>query len=88
MSTPPEFVEPYPGWAQENKGPLILGVTGTLTAITFFFVAGRIYSRIVSLGRLGIDDYIVILCIVSGSGRLPVNLRRTSLCSPAPVCSF
>jgi hypothetical protein len=79
MSTSPEFVEPYPGWAQENKGPLILGVTGTLTALALFFVAGRIYSRMVSLGRLGIDDYIVIVCIVSGSGHIPANLPPTTL---------
>lgn len=65
MSTVPDFEEPYPGWAQENKGPLILGVTGTLTFIALLFVTGRIYSRMISLGKLGSDDYIVILCIVS-----------------------
>jgi hypothetical protein len=82
MSTPPEFVEPYPGWAQENKGPLILGVTGTLTAITFFFVAGRIYSRMISIGRLGMDDYIVILCIVSGSSTGQPASRQFTLTNP------
>jgi hypothetical protein len=64
MSTP-DFVEPYPGYAQENKGPLILTATGTLTAIAGLFVSARIYSRMVSLGKLGVDDYIVILCSVS-----------------------
>jgi hypothetical protein len=86
MSAPTEFVEPYPGWAQENKGPLILGVTGTLTAITLFFVAGRIYSRMISLGRLGIDDYIVILCIVGGSSSGQLASDQFTLTSP--LCSF
>lgn len=51
-----------PGWAQEDKGPLILVVTSTMTAITFLFVASRIYSRILALGKLAIDDYIVVFC--------------------------
>ena len=63
--TSPAFVEPYPGWADENKGPLILTVTGTLTGVTGLFVVGRIYSRLISQGRLAIDDYIIIICIVS-----------------------
>lgn len=65
MSTSPDFEEPYPGWAEENKGPLILGVTGSMTFIALLFVAGRIYSRMIALGKLRSDDCIVILCIVS-----------------------
>lgn len=65
MSSTEPFVEPYPGYSEENKGPLILTVTATLTAVTSLFVAGRIYSRLLSLGKIAIDDYIVILCIVS-----------------------
>ncbi|KAL2272071.1 hypothetical protein VTJ83DRAFT_1442 [Remersonia thermophila] len=61
---PPDFVEPYPGWAEENKGPLILGVTGSLTALAGLFVIGRIYSRLLSIRKLAIDDYIVIVCIL------------------------
>lgn len=62
---PPDFEEPYPGWAEENKGPLILGVTSAMTTLAGLFVIGRIYSRIISLRKLAIDDYIVIVCIVS-----------------------
>jgi hypothetical protein len=65
MSTPLTIEEPYPGWAQENRAPLILGVTGAMTALAFLFVVGRIYSRWIAFGRLGFGDYIVILCIVS-----------------------
>ncbi|KAL2257016.1 hypothetical protein VTK26DRAFT_773 [Humicola hyalothermophila] len=60
----PTYDEPYPGWAEENKGPLILTVTGIMTGVAFLFVFARIYSRLISLGRLGVDDYIVIICIV------------------------
>jgi hypothetical protein len=54
-----------PGWAEENKGPQTLIITGTLTAVTFFFLLGRIYSRFLSAKKLGVDDYLVILSIVS-----------------------
>ncbi|GAB1321092.1 Rhodopsin domain-containing protein [Madurella fahalii] len=62
--SPSVFEEPYPGWAQENKGPLILTTISILTAVALLFVAARIYSRKISLGRLGVDDYIVIICII------------------------
>ncbi|KAK4223429.1 hypothetical protein QBC38DRAFT_52011 [Podospora fimiseda] len=64
MSAPPPFEEPYPGWAEENKGPTIMGVTIAMTILTTMFVAARLYSRMISMGRLFIDDYIVIFCIV------------------------
>ncbi|KAK4096009.1 hypothetical protein N658DRAFT_528045 [Parathielavia hyrcaniae] len=49
---------------QETKGPLILGVIVTMTAIAFFFVLARIYSRLISIARLGADDYLLILSIL------------------------
>lgn len=72
----------YPGWSHENKGPLILGVTGTLTFITFLFVVSRIYSRLVSFGKLGSDDYIVILSIVSNTW--PPNQPTPPAARPPP----
>lgn len=60
----PDFVEPYPGWAREDKGPEILAVVGAMTGLAFLFVAARLSSRMIALGRLLIDDYIVILSIV------------------------
>lgn len=94
--TSPGFVEPYPGWAGENKGPLILTVTGTLTGVAGLFVVGRIYSRLISQGRLAIDDYIVVICIVSASP-IPQRQRqcetdRTTasqyrLCDPRILCN-
>ena len=57
--------EPYPGWAEEDNGPLLLGVMGAMTGLAIVFVVARIYSRLISLGRLGFDDYILIIAVVS-----------------------
>jgi len=58
--------EPYPGWAQETQGPVIVGVTSALTALATLFVLGRLYSRILSIGKLQIDDYIMIFSMMLG----------------------
>ncbi|KAM7200357.1 hypothetical protein V8F20_005334 [Naviculisporaceae sp. PSN 640] len=64
QAPPPMPGDPgYEAYAAENKGPVILGVTTSLTILTFLFVAARIYSRFLSHGKLAIDDYIVIVCI-------------------------
>lgn len=67
MSTAPGFVEPYPGWAQEDRRPMTLGIMGALIGLALLFVIARVYCRFISLGRLWIDDYIVIFCIVGGA---------------------
>ncbi|KAK4164049.1 hypothetical protein QBC43DRAFT_289282 [Cladorrhinum sp. PSN259] len=64
MATQAPFQEPYPGWSQENKGPTIMGITGAMTLFTTMFVAARLYSRVISMGRIFIDDYVVIFSIV------------------------
>ena len=66
MSTSPGFVEPYPGWAQEDNRPEILGIGGGMIVLACFFVAARVYCRMISIGRLGIDDYIIVFSIVGG----------------------
>lgn len=53
-----------PGYAQETKGPLTITITATLTSLCLLFVIARVYSRFVSIGKLAIDDYIVIFSIV------------------------
>ncbi len=45
---------------------MILGVEGAMMGLAFLFVVARVYSRLISIHKLGIDDYIVIFCIVSG----------------------
>lgn len=52
------------GYAQETKGPLTITVSATLTSLCLLFVIARVYSRFVSVGKLAIDDYIVIFSIV------------------------
>lgn len=61
MESPTEFP---PGFAEENKGPEIIIITSAMTALASIFVIGRIYSRMISIGKLGVDDYIVIGSIV------------------------
>ncbi|CAP71655.1 uncharacterized protein PODANS_6_40 [Podospora anserina S mat+] len=64
----PPFVEPYPGYAAENKGPTILGVTSAMTLLGIVFVAARVYSRVISMGKIYLDDYITLfsitLCVI------------------------
>ncbi|AEO69775.1 uncharacterized protein THITE_2014519, partial [Thermothielavioides terrestris NRRL 8126] len=50
-----------PGWARENNGPRVLGVTVTMTTLGFLFVLARIYCRFISVRKLAVDDYIVVL---------------------------
>ena len=61
---PPPFVEPHPGYAAENKGPEILIITSIMTFLAVLCVASRIYSRFLSIGKLAIDDFVVVFCVV------------------------
>ncbi|KAK3387970.1 hypothetical protein B0H63DRAFT_167655 [Podospora didyma] len=62
-----------PGWAEENKGPLILKVTTSVTAIALLFTVARIYSRFLSIKRIAIDDILVVCCIVLGVSYVAVS---------------
>jgi len=64
---PPPFVEPYPGFSNETNGPLIVAVTTALTGLATLFVIARIYSRIISAGKIALDDWIMIVSIVCQS---------------------
>jgi len=61
---PPPFVEPYPGFSQETKGPLIVGVMTSLTALTLFFVIARMYSKRISSRKVDVGDWLVIISMV------------------------
>ncbi|KAM7203882.1 hypothetical protein V8F33_001853 [Rhypophila sp. PSN 637] len=63
---PPPFVEPYPGFSNETNGPLIVVVTTALTGLATLFVIARIYSRMISVGKIALDDWIIIISIVLG----------------------
>jgi len=80
-SSPPDRP---PGYAEENKGPLILTTTSILTGIAFLFVAARIISRRISIKKIALDDYITILCIV-GAAVVPQVGNDTSQSPGRPI---
>lgn len=63
---PPPLPPCIPGsdFANESNGPLIVGVTTALTTLALLFVIARIYSRMISVGKIAIDDWLIILSIV------------------------
>lgn len=72
---PPPFVEPYPGFSDETNGPLIVVVTTALTGLATLFVIARVYSRMLSAGKIALDDWIIIISVVI----MPVPSMCTTL---------
>ncbi|KAF5024824.1 hypothetical protein F66182_3063 [Fusarium sp. NRRL 66182] len=82
-----------PDVAAQNKGPVMMAVMYSFTALSSLTVAGRIFSRHRKLGHLATDDYIIILslgfvftyvgcwtvAILAGSGRHEATLTVTDL---------
>src|SRR4051794_35444889 len=64
MSDPPIGSD---AWRAQDKGPTIVAVCWTLTALSTVFVGARLYVRGVILRKLHSDDYYSILALVSGS---------------------
>lgn len=48
-----------------NIGTTILAILGSLTSISAVFVAARIYVRVMLLRNLGLDDYLIVLALVT-----------------------
>lgn len=48
----------------ENRGPLMLQVTWIAVGIASIFLAARIFTRIKTLGKLKLDDYLILLALV------------------------
>lgn len=48
----------------------ILGVLGTLQAIALVFAGLRFYARLVMRKSFGLDDGLMVVCVVSTSTRL------------------
>ncbi|KAK3896857.1 hypothetical protein C8A05DRAFT_20261 [Staphylotrichum tortipilum] len=78
LTVAPPLVEPYPGWADEDKRPMILSVAGALIALAFLFVVARIYCRLISIRKLRLDDFIVIFCIVMAIAYFTLTVLSTS----------
>ncbi|KAF2833249.1 integral membrane protein [Ophiobolus disseminans] len=71
MTTPQDFP---PEFARQNKGPAILAICSTLTAVASIFVAARLYVRAKILSRVGLDDWLIILSMVCGYVTLGLNI--------------
>jgi hypothetical protein len=56
-----------PEIASQNKGPRIIVIVYVFTILASLFVAGRIFSRIKKLGRLAVDDYLILISMVCDS---------------------
>jgi len=53
--------------AAENKGPGILAACYTVEAIASCFVAARLFVRGRMMGKWQLDDWLIIVSMVSGS---------------------
>ena len=48
-----------------NNGTSMIAIVGTFTGLSALFVAARLYVRIRLLRNLGLDDYLIVLAMVS-----------------------
>ena len=64
MSGPPPAEPLPPSVAAENKGPMMQALVWTFTGVASLFVAGRMVSRRKKMGKLRVDDYIIIGSLV------------------------
>lgn len=60
-ATPVEHTADY---VAANKGPTILGVIFTMTAISTGFIGARIFTRAKILGKMQLDDWLVVVSVV------------------------
>lgn len=66
--------------ANEDKGPTILAVCISLTALATLFVAARLYVRGKIQSHIGLDDWLMILSMASIFSRaLPTSQDTDAL---------
>ncbi|TPX13554.1 uncharacterized protein E0L32_006025 [Thyridium curvatum] len=63
---PPEAFNFAPEYIEANKGPAIIAVICTVTALETIFCLMRLYTRGIILGRLRLDDYLIIISVLFG----------------------
>jgi hypothetical protein len=73
----PPVLELPPDVARQDKGPTILAVCCTLTAVATLFVAARLYVRSKILARVGLDDWLIMLSMASS----PSNIDLECFCT-------
>lgn len=52
------------GGAVDN-GSTLVAILGSMTAVSALFVAARLFVRIKLLRNLGLDDYLIVVAMVS-----------------------
>lgn len=67
--------------ADENLGPMLIKTTWSLLGISSIVVSARLFVKIRTLRKLFVDDYLMILALVSRRsptlhGALPANSHR------------
>ncbi|KAK1997557.1 integral membrane protein [Colletotrichum falcatum] len=50
----------------ENKGPTALGIVISMSVLSTLFTAGRLYVRGKIMGRIHLDDYLIIAAVICG----------------------
>ena len=61
-------------YLRANKGPKIVAIITTIVAISTVFVFARLFVRTRILGKLEVDDCLILLGAVS----LPVNISYST----------
>jgi hypothetical protein len=51
--------------AKDNQSPLIIGIVASFTAVAFVCVLLRFFSRIKLVGIVGMEDYFIVISMVS-----------------------
>lgn len=65
-----------PDLASENKGPRTLAIVWSFNMVASLCVVGRIWSRLMKLHRLGLDDCLVLVSLVSVLHFKPFQISR------------
>jgi hypothetical protein len=58
---------PAPVVSKENHGPRILAITGTITMFALVVFLARLYVRAFVLRKIGPDDYVISISMVSST---------------------
>lgn len=75
---PPLLPHQTPDYLAANKGPTIMAITITVTAVSTIFVMARIFTRQKIMGRMHLDDWLVAPSIVRRNHLSEANVMLTT----------
>lgn len=61
-----------------NRGPELLAITWVFTVLALLVVIAKFYTKVKILRGLGIDDFLVVLSMVSRNGRSRSSAQKKS----------